>query len=341
MGRGPMRPLPRLGGFKILKDVVWASVTGPAGNETLALRLCRALAAEGVNLAFLTIGHNGHLPGMQFVVEDRDAPAVREALGSGFDALDTAMGRGSVFSLFPHKSDPLVTGTLLEAFGENGIHPLALANSHSAISIVVDQADAEAGVAALFNHFQFSAYRTPADWKLAQEGKETLYREVVASYQEKRPKVYALELYEAQELWDVRFHPDQVIRMARTFEAFGASGRRVTFLISSPFQDNLFNFVFCVPAGPVPDDPPISMPNKPMAAKRDSVTLFSMNGPHFGDRYGISRDLLAALNTAGVALLGLSCSIASITGVISSDQMDAAVNAIQTCFEVPSIITRT
>jgi hypothetical protein len=46
-----------------------------------------------------------------------------------------------------------------------------------------------------------------------------------------------------------------------------------------------------------------------------------MNGPHFGDRYGIVRDLLTALETAGIDLLGLSCTIASITGIVHSSQL--------------------
>ena len=62
-----------------------------------------------------------------------------------------------------------------------------------------------------------------------------------------------------------------------------------------------------------------------------------MNGPHFGDRYGIVRDLLTALETDGVNLMGLSCTIASITGVVLSSHLEKAIKAIQGCFDVPSI----
>ena len=60
-----------------------------------------------------------------------------------------------------------------------------------------------------------------------------------------------------------------------------------------------------------------------------------MNGPHFGDRYGIISELLTSLDTAGIDLLGLSCTIASITGVVHIRQLESALQAIQTCFEVP------
>ena len=70
----------------------------------------------------------------------------------------------------------------------------------------------------------------------------------------------------------------------------------------------------------------------------DPVGTFSMNGPHFGDRYGIICDLLDALNTAGVDLMGLNCTIASITGVVPSSHLAKTIEAIRNCFDVPSIL---
>jgi aspartokinase len=70
------------------------------------------------------------------------------------------------------------------------------------------------------------------------------------------------------------------------------------------------------------------------------VATFAMNGPHFGDRYGIASELLHALDKEKVALLGLNCSIASIIGVVPSPQIQSAINALQKCFEVPSLIKK-
>jgi aspartokinase len=71
-----------------------------------------------------------------------------------------------------------------------------------------------------------------------------------------------------------------------------------------------------------------------------SVVIFSMNGPHFGDRYGIVSDLCESLEKRQVNLLALSCAIASLTGVVPRDQYDPALEAIQERFEVPSVIKR-
>jgi aspartokinase len=75
----------------------------------------------------------------------------------------------------------------------------------------------------------------------------------------------------------------------------------------------------------------------------DSITdvvVFSMNGPHFGDRYGIAFDLMNSLEKYGVDILCLSCTIASITGVVHSSQLDTTLDAIKECFEVPTVIKK-
>jgi len=71
------------------------------------------------------------------------------------------------------------------------------------------------------------------------------------------------------------------------------------------------------------------------------VSTFAMNGPHFGDRYGIVSELLISLEKGRVDLLGLSCTIASITGVVPSSQITSAIEAIKGCFDIPSVIERT
>ena len=60
-----------------------------------------------------------------------------------------------------------------------------------------------------------------------------------------------------------------------------------------------------------------------------------MNGPHFGDRFGIVSELLNAFEKNGVDLLCLGCTIASITCVVQALYLDPAIRVIKKCFEVP------
>ena len=65
-----------------------------------------------------------------------------------------------------------------------------------------------------------------------------------------------------------------------------------------------------------------------------------MNGPHFGDRYGIVSELLTSLSDRQVHLLALSCTIASISGVVPTRQFEPALKAIQNCFDVPALVKK-
>lgn len=333
-----MSDSPRLGGFKILNDVMWVSLIGPAGDDTFATRLCHVLSAREINLPFLTVGGLGSAPGVHFVVEMRDVPRIEDALKQSLEPCEARMREAGVLSLFPHKSDPLVLGTLLDALGGRDIRPLALANSHSAISVVLDEASVDKAVAAMFGPFHISSYRTAVDWKLAQKGKEALFKEVIASYREKRPKVYGLGLHKTQELLDVTFESHQLGQMGQAFKAFSKAGRLLTFLISLPTRDALFHFLFCLPAGSEFDDTIWGMTHHGVAVKNYPVTLFTMNGPHFGDRYGIAEDILDAFDRAQVDLFGLGCSVASIVGVFQTGHVDRAVAAIKGCCDVPTIM---
>jgi aspartokinase len=71
-----------------------------------------------------------------------------------------------------------------------------------------------------------------------------------------------------------------------------------------------------------------------------SVAVFSMNGPHFGDRYGVASELLAAFEENKIDILCLSCTIASISGVVHSSQLEATIGTIEKCFEVPAVIRK-
>lgn len=111
--------------------------------------------------------------------------------------------------------------------------------------------------------------------------------------------------------------------------------------IPKPIETEI-HFLLCLPRRQRQIFTPLIKKNIPEAtvAEIGSAARFTMNGPHFGDRHGIAYKLFTALEQAGVDLLGLGCSIASITGVVASDSIEATTAAIRTCFEVPCVIDR-
>ena len=333
----------RLGGFKILKDVVWISLIQPKEDYRCTAALASLMANEKINLPFLTCGDQNQALGLNFVVDAQDAKKTSGLIEKEFGKTNLTTTKGAVLSIFPHRSKPEIIGTLLDVLGKLGDQPIAFANSPSAISAILSEDVINEATNALFDPFEFGPYRTPEDWKLAQKGKEKLYKEVVASYQEKKPKVYGLEWQDGQALIHVKLDSGLISTMGTALKDFAQFGLVLTFFISRPSKEkNKGNLFFCLPE---PDKHNyIGMVQKllPEAStvEDSSVASFSMNGPHFGDRYGIISELLNSLNKAQVELLGLSCSIHTISGVLSADQIHPAIDAIQKCFEVPSVIKK-
>ncbi len=338
-------PIPeKLGGFKVLKDVARMSLVSPRGAGDFPSRVFRVLADQKINLPYATCVFDGHAWGLTIVVEAGDLVRTSAALETAFQKRPALQPGGAILSLFPHRKNPEITRALFEAFGREGVTPDALASSPSAISVVLDEGILNTASSALFGPFTFSAYRTPADWKLAQKGKEQLYKEVVASYQEKRPKVYGLDYQDQQAFLQVKLDKRHLSSLGPSFSRLTRPGLHLTFLATSPCEEgDQEQISFCLPLS---EDDLFKQTLRETAPHGDLRSLapavaFSMNGPHFGDRYGIVSELLMAFETGHVDLLGLSCTIASITGVVPSARLTAAIEAIRGRFDIPSIIERT
>ena len=330
-----------LGGFKILKNVTRVSIVSE--GKGFPEELFRTIAEEKINLPYVTLVSEERFWGLNLVAEATEEQRLSRLIQEKFGKVFSVVPRSAVLSVFPHRRNPEISARLFEAFEQQSLEPDALANSPSTISIVLKQDLIDSASHALFQPFTFSAYQTPEDWKLAQEGKEKLYKEVVASYQEKKPKVYGLEFYEGQHLFQIKMNRTKITSVGASFRGFTRLGLHLTFLASSPsFSQGREVLAFSLPASEGEAYGRVLKRIAPDIEFRETppVTIFSMNGPHFGDRYGIVSDLFGSLDARQVNLLALSCTIASVTGVVPRDQFDSALKAIQERFEVPSVTQR-
>lgn len=330
----------KLGGFKVLKEAVLFSPASFGTDKCLPVALFRILAEHEINLPYVTcVQKKSESWQIDMAVDFKDARTTGRLLSEILGERPTRQSNAAILSIFPHRKKPAVTGALFEAFGQEGIHAKAMAHSPSAISAVLEEQLLLQASSALFGPFAFSAYRTPADWKMAQKGKEKLYKEVVACYQEKHPKVYGLEYQDHQELLHISLEPSSMSALGAAFESVSRHGLDLTFLVASRSREKADAMDLCLPLTKRGSNKEsIARILDPLQIEtHDPVGTFSMNGPHFGDRYGIVRDLLIALETAGVNLMGLSCTIASVTGVVPSSHLALTILAIQNCFDVPSV----
>lgn len=333
----------RLGGFKVLKEMGEISLIYPKGNNRRLVELLHNLAERKINIPFLIFDNQEKTAGLYMTVEAGKTRETSLVVNPFPGQQNPGNEKGAILSLFPHRNDPHIAAALLQAFGEKNIPFHALAHSQSAISAVLTESVLNKAAGALFEPFRFGSYRTPADWKLAQKGKEELHKEIVASYQEMKPRVYCLEWQDNLTLFQVIFQQSYFGAMGLVFEDLAETGFYLSFLTTSPPRiENEARLLFCIRQDLQTDLaasarrwlPDATLINSP------SVALFSMNGPHFGDRYGLAYELLGALYQADVDLLALSCSIASMSGVVPSGQIHEAIHAIQGHFEVPTVMRK-
>jgi aspartokinase len=337
-----MPPPTKLGGFKILKDVDRISTFFPDETEHSPAKFFQVIAEEKINLPYVTCIHDNQSWGLTLMVDTTNGAKISHVIEKTFGKIFNYSPNSAILSIFPHKKNPEITGSLFEAFGQEGLTPDSMANSPSAISVVLKEEKLNRASSVLFEPFSFSAYRTPTDWKLAQKGKEQLYKEVVATYQEQRPKVYGLEYHEKQEFLKITLNFNEIGQLYVIFRKFSEIGLHLTFIVTSPLQEERGTLAFCLPKSENQPNVEILNPLTPevITDSISPVSVFSMNGPHFGDRYGITSELLTTFENSRIDLLGLCCTIASITGVVPSHQLESTIQAIQSCFEVPSVIKK-
>lgn len=338
-----MPPPPRLGGFKTLNDVVRISTVFKYSTGFPPPQIVNLVSRERVNIVYLSYLHHKNEWSMTLAINSRDEQVTCDLLKSQPDQSFFRCTRGVILSVFPHRKNPEIPGSLLEIFGREKIEIDALTTSPSAISVIMDKSLLNRASQALFEPFTFSSYRTPADWKLAQKGREELYKEVVASYQETYPKVYGLEYHQDQEFIRLDVNSGFAGKLGQAFRKYAALKLHLTFLSFTPQDGEKGGLTaFCFPVHDSPSSREVLEKNglKTDLSVTRPVTVFSMNGPHFGDRHGIAAEIMKSFHKGGVHLLGLNCTIASITGVVPSRDFEKALHCIQSCFEVPNIIKK-
>jgi aspartokinase len=228
-----------------------------------------------------------------------------------------------------------VTGVLLEALARKKITLQGLASSPSAVSSIVSTAETEAAIGTLFEAFEFPAYRSPSDWYAAYEGKEHLLKKIIASYQEKVVRIYDIVRQSDLDLWSLVVGRSGVADLGRALIDLGELGIRMPFVIGLLSPENRLAFSFCLPG--VQDaqirETFTSHLGNTVLTRHSQVAALYIHGPHFGDRYGIANTLVRALESGGILLLALGCTVSSICVIIREEDLTAAVQTLEATFQ--------
>jgi hypothetical protein len=220
-----------------------------------------------------------------------------------------------------------------------------LASSPSAIAAVLSARRIKPAVEQLFRHFHFPGFASPQEFFGAQAPPKEYLEKVVATYQEKIIKVYWIIPQPDLDLWGMSIATADILAgFAAALMEMGQLGLAIPFLVALPglgSKEFILSFstarrqpgggdqggdVRRILQSRLPDIRPMRL---------TAVAGIFLHGPHFGDRYGIAHTLVAALETAHISLLALSCTISSISLIIRQQDLAAAQVILGDTFAAP------
>ncbi|MDA8141200.1 MAG: hypothetical protein M0036_21355 [Desulfobacteraceae bacterium] len=141
-------------------------------------KLCRALAAEQINIAFLnhsTIG--APAPGLCCIDANDRAKAIAIIRSDHELSQSVQVGEQGVglLSLYPHQASLRVLGTALETLNNRGIMVYGLGSSIAALTFVIDYARMEEAAESLSQQLKLPPDATPSavDFKVRQASPST------------------------------------------------------------------------------------------------------------------------------------------------------------------------
>lgn len=314
-----------LDGCKILKGIGWIGFTTKNNKE--AEDILHNISKKEINLLFVSYIKKGKGYVNIGIKPESISDVIKEIKAYTEDFIVNP--NCSVLSLFPHKNDPQIAGSLLNIYFNNRPQEFLFVNSFSSISLAFPNNVLKQVLEFLFSQFHFK--RPVEDWTRVYRENKDICKEVIASYQEKRPKVYFLEYRDNQTLISLELSNEYHLRYLNQLFKELDKDSHVTFLASSPKEDGSILFLSIYP-----DKQNLGG----YVEKIDNMVVFSMNGPHFGDRYGIAMLLFKAMNEADIDFIGLNCSTHSIVGMIPQNHLERAIDSMKRYFEIPSVIKR-
>ena len=331
----------RLGGMSISEGHSQLYVTGTNGGNVLS-DVCSSLGANRINITLLThLAENGNEAcGTAPCLENADGFFGSFLLKRGEGAVETVYMRGDlcIITLFPHERRPGVAGTLLELLSRLEVLPHGLASSPSSLSVLVPSGSLEKVVYGLFDAFEFPPTRSPSDWGPGCRGNTGVIQEVRCSYEERIIKVYHFSRQSELDLWSVTLPQAAAGDLGSLFIRIGDLFMGLFFAVAQVLPEGRLRLGFCVASARSREMEECLVRYLPGSDfhQHRSVTTVYVQGPHFGDRHGITRVLSDALRQAHVAPLALSCAVSSISLVVSDDEVQRAVDSLGTHFQVPS-----
>ena len=150
-------------GIKLSNELVNVKLRNLTDSEQSVSNLCRILAANEINIPFMSMSRRGGGKHLSFCVAMEDGPHVEALIESDPPLFNKREFRPAVglLSLFPHQSSLNVLGLSLTAFSRAKLPLHGMGSSLSALTFITDFARLNEAVATLQEYLAFPPNFSP------------------------------------------------------------------------------------------------------------------------------------------------------------------------------------
>lgn len=342
----------RMNGIRLSNPQVGVFQTCPVGVVSPPVYLYHLLAEEQINITFLNLFAADGAPHINCCISPDKQARVEEFTLRGDSGIACRPRIGTV-SVYPHQYSFSALGYLLYVFARERFSFYQMASSGAMLTFVVDYGDQEAIAAGLERRLDLPATRTPLRQEIDTDEILALYKkrpETSAEYVESRVRTYGINIRPGLMLCAMTITPDALADRGARIQTMDDLGLRFAFTSADTLPDGRIRLFFLFedePAEfPIDEESELKqsgfsgssvfsgMTDDAFAVTPD-VCLISLQGPHFGDRYGIADHAFSALVRGSVPLLIAGCVGAMIYIAVPGSQAQRSKALLSEVFETP------
>ncbi len=265
------------------------------------------------------------------------------------DVQETAQGlampqpdRVSLMSVYPHRSSLKILASFISLLTREGIRFSDILTSGSMLTAVVDSNDQARIETGFIPHVDLPDSHTPFSQQLSSDDKDLIRKnwpETSAAYEEAKIKTYGIMVRDRLTLFSLHIGPSMVEKIASELAQAVSSSDTFSFSAAhTTLQGHLdWSFLCADPDGKIRTFLSDGLPARASGSTdiRTEMALVSIQGPHYGDRYGIANRTLCALANADIPVRIAGFTGACIFLVMDQDQTGPAEKSLAEVFEKP------
>ena len=339
----------RMNGIRLSDPLAQVNQICTNDSDKISLDLCQLLSTRHINIEFLNLSFSESEKYITCCIAPDKLSFFQQAVakipGCG-RPIRCAPDIGTL-SVYPHKSSLHSIGHILSVIGEEQLAFCHMASSTSMLTFVVNCSDQEKIADVLLRYIDLPETHPPFRQKLDAESQLLLKLkyapETAATYVESKIKTYGIVTRSDLTLIRLACKTGALAACGRKIQSLETLGLRCAYASAYLAENERIHLFLAIDAA-----------DSEVADRRDQLisSVFSnekagffdlyspvaaihLQGPHFGDRYGIADQAFTPLVKASIPILQAGCVGASILMVLPQQMVQKAKTVLSEVFESP------